>query len=162
MQDVTNMLLHIGRERRGGKDARALTHAFVTEYFADAPSGWEQRLAPHYAWALLGEAASAARSVAQSAARAAEDRARHEQRLSVLLEEAQTVLAAGAWLLDPAPDPIPGTGEAGEAAGRLEAHVTDTLAVADQRRMSRRARRSSRRAKRGARTEASEPVAGQE
>ena len=153
MQDVTSMLIHLGRERRGGKDARALTRAFVTEYFADVPTGWEQRLAPHYAWALLGEASSAAKSVAQTAARAAEDRARHEQRLNFFLEEAQAVLAGGAWLLDPAPTPIPGTGEADESVSRLDADWTDTPAVADQRRMDRQARREERRAKRGTRTE---------
>jgi hypothetical protein len=150
MLDVTSMLIHLGRGWRG-TDARLLTRAFVTEYFADAPSGWEQRLAPHYAWALFGEAATAAKSLAQAAARAAEDRARHEQRLSFLLEEAKAVLAGGAWLLDPAPTPIPETGEADESVGRLEVDRTDTLAVADQQRMTRRARREERRAKRGTR-----------
>jgi len=153
MQDVTNMLIHLGPGRLGRKDARALTRAFVTEYFADAPSGWEQRLAPYYAWALLGEAAGVARSLTQTAARAAENRARHEQRLSFLLEEAQAVLVSGAWLLDPAPTQTPGTDETDELAGPLPAHVTDTLAVADQRRMTRRARREERRAKRSAPTE---------
>ena len=152
MQDVTSMLIHLSRERRGRKDTRALTRAFVTEYFADAPTGWEQRLAPHYAWALLGEAATAAKSMAQTAARA-EDRAGHEQRLSLLLEEAQAVLAGGAWLLDPAPTPIPGAGEADEPGSRVEADWTNPLAEADQRRMTRRARREERRAKRGTRTE---------
>jgi aminoglycoside phosphotransferase (APT) family kinase protein len=151
MLDVTNMLIHLGQERRGGKDARALTHAFVTEYFADAPAGWEQRLAPYYAWALVGEAAGIAKSLAQTAARAAEDRARHEQRLSSFLEEAQAVLAGGTWLSDPAPTPIPGVGEADESVGSLEVDRTDTPAPADQRRMTRRARREERRAKRGTR-----------
>ena len=153
MQDVTNMLIHLGPGRLGRKAARALTRAFVTEYFADAPNGWEQRLAPYYAWALLGEAAGIAKSLVQTAARAAEDRARHEQRLSFLLEEAQAVLAGGAWLQDPAPTPIPGTGEVDESASRLEADWTDTLAVADQWRKTRRARREERRAKRSTRTE---------
>ena len=153
MQDVTSMLIHLSRERRGRKDTRALTRAFVTEYFADAPTGWEQRLATHYAWALLGEAATAAKSAAQTAARAAEDRARHEQRLSFFLEEAQAVLAGGAWLLDPAPTPIPGMGEADESVDHLEVNRTDPLAEADQRRMTRRALREERRAKRSTRTE---------
>jgi aminoglycoside phosphotransferase (APT) family kinase protein len=153
MQDVTSMLIHLGQERRGSKDTRALTRAFVTEYFADAPTGWEQRLAPHYAWALLGEAASVAGNVAQTAAQAAEDRPRHEQRLSFLLEEAQAVLAGGAWSLDPASTPVPGMGEADESVGRLEAQGTNTLAKADQRQMTRRARREERQVKRNTRTE---------
>ena len=151
MQDVTNMLLHLGPGRLSRKDARALTRAFVTEYFADAPTGWEQRLAPYYAWALLGEAAGIAKSLVQTAARTAEDRARHEQRLSSFLEEAQAVLAGGEWLLDPVPTPFPGAGEADESVGRLEVDRTDTLAAADQQRMTRRARREERRAKRGTR-----------
>jgi hypothetical protein len=151
MQDVTNLLIHLGRERRGRTDARSLARAFVTEYFAGAPTGWEQRLAAYYAWALLGEAANLAKSRAQTAVGAAVDRARHEQRLSFLLEEAQAVLARGAWLLDPVPTPIPGVGEADESVGSLEVDRTDTLAPADQRRMTRRARREERRAKRGTR-----------
>ena len=153
MQDVTNLLIHLGPARRGRTDARSLARAFVTEYFAGAPIGWEQRLAPYYAWALLGEAANVAKIVARTAVGAAVDRARHEQRLSFLLEEAQVVLARGAWLLDPAPTPIPGTSEADEAVGRLAADSTPPLAKADQRQMARQARREERRAKRGTRTE---------
>jgi hypothetical protein len=149
MQDVTNMLIHLSRERPSRrKDARVLTRAFVTEYFAHAPTGWEQRLALYYAWALLGEAATAARSVARKAARGVMDPARHEQ-LSFLVEEAQAVLAGGAWSLDPMPTPIHGKSEADEQRGRSEAHLTSAVAEAEQWRTKRRARRENRRAKRG-------------
>jgi hypothetical protein len=153
MQDVANMLIHLGPVRMGRKDVKALTTAFVTEYFADASTGWEQRLAPYYAWALLGEAASAAKILARTAARASEDRARLEQRLSFLLEEAQAVLAGGAWLLDPAPTHVPETDEADESVGRFEAYLANPLGEADQRQIGRLARAEERRAKREARAE---------
>jgi hypothetical protein len=75
MLDVTNMLIHLGWGWPDGPGLLALAQAFVEEYFTHVPGVWEQRLVPHYAWALLGYAA----------------------RVEWALEEAQAVLGGRPW-----------------------------------------------------------------
>ena len=54
MLDVTKVLVPLHRERDSGLPGSSLARVFAEEYFAHVPAEWEQRLAPHYAWAILG------------------------------------------------------------------------------------------------------------
>jgi tRNA A-37 threonylcarbamoyl transferase component Bud32 len=91
MLDVTTMLIFLHRA------APAHQRAFIEEYFAHVPAGWEQRLAPHFAWALLGEASAAFnKSVLGIEAGSRSRRAAMETQVDLLLDEAQAVLAGRA------------------------------------------------------------------
>jgi aminoglycoside phosphotransferase (APT) family kinase protein len=89
MLDVMNMLVILGWGRLRRPGLPALARAFGEEYFAHVPRAWEQRLAPHYAWALLGEAS----------------------RDVWALEEAQAVLAGCPWWSGQQPDRTQGNDE---------------------------------------------------
>jgi hypothetical protein len=89
MLDVMNMLTLLGWGRQGRQGSLALAQTFVEEYFEHVPRAWEPRLAPHYAWALLGEAS----------------------RDDWALEEAQAVLAGRSWWSGPQPDRTQGNDE---------------------------------------------------
>lgn len=91
MLDVTSMLMLFRRERTLGP---SLARVFAEEYFAHAPAAWEQRLAPHYAWAILVEASAHAVGLGKNPARANTRRSeKREQTISRLVEEARAVLA---------------------------------------------------------------------
>jgi hypothetical protein len=94
MLDVTSMLMLFRRERTMGA---SLASVFAEEYFAHAPAAWEQRFAPHYAWAILVEASAHAVGLGKS--RAATNSSRPEKRnhrVDNLVEEARAVLAGQA------------------------------------------------------------------
>jgi hypothetical protein len=57
MLDVTSMLMPLRRERKTRLAGTSLADVFAQEYFAHVPPACKKRLAPHYAWALLREAA---------------------------------------------------------------------------------------------------------
>ncbi len=100
MLDVTNMLLFLRRERKSRReDPLALSRAFVEEYFAHVTTDWKPRLAPHYAWGLLAEAASLGKSVRgkREGRRSRGTMLQQENRIAFLLQEAQEVLAGRAW-----------------------------------------------------------------
>jgi hypothetical protein len=72
----------------------SLARVFADEYFAHVPPAWEQRLAPHYAWAILDEASEFASSSGKGEAGARIGRREsREQRVAPLLEEARGALA---------------------------------------------------------------------
>ncbi len=98
MLDVVAMARNIRQGRRvlRGEDSGALARAFVEEYFAAAPAGWARRLPPHYAAALLTEAAAVGRNV-RGAAADRPRRPKHGGRADVPLEEARDVLAGRVW-----------------------------------------------------------------
>jgi thiamine kinase-like enzyme len=97
MLDVTKMLLALGRERKTRLAGTSLARVFAEEYFAHVPAAWQQRLAPHYAWATLSEAAALALSPRKGPAEAKTSRReRREQKVDVLVEEARAILASRA------------------------------------------------------------------
>ena len=94
MLDVTSMMMLFRRERTIGA---SLAGVFAEEYFAHAPAGWEQRLTPHYAWAILAEAAAHATGLGKNPARANTSRSeKRNHRVDLLVEEARAVLAGRA------------------------------------------------------------------
>ena len=94
MLDVTSMLMPLRRERKTRLAGTSLARVFAEEYFARVPREWEQRLTPHYAWAILDEASEFAMNPRKSDAGAKiSRRVRREQRVEPLLEDAIGVLA---------------------------------------------------------------------
>jgi hypothetical protein len=94
MLDVTNMLMPLRRERKTRLAGTSLARVFAKEYFAHVPAGWEERLAPLYAWAVLSEATAFAVSPKKNQSQVKTNRpARREQRVDVLVEEARAMLA---------------------------------------------------------------------
>ena len=82
MLDVTSMLMPLRRERKTRLAGTSLARVFAEEYFAHVPAAWEQRLAPHYAWAILSEATAFAVSPGKGQAGAKNSRPeRREQRV---------------------------------------------------------------------------------
>ena len=94
MLDVANMLVLLRRERDAGA---ALARVFEEEYFAHVPAPWQQRLAPHYAWALLADAATFAIGLGKTQAAARAKRpAKWDQTVNFLVDEARAILAGRA------------------------------------------------------------------
>jgi aminoglycoside phosphotransferase (APT) family kinase protein/SAM-dependent methyltransferase len=119
MLDVTNMLIHLRGERQSRQSGSTLARAFVEEYFAHAPRAWEQRLAPHYAWALLGQASALGKRIRGSQERSSSsDSTKQENPIDVLLEEAQAVLVGRARREDLQPDQIHGESDSPRASRR--------------------------------------------
>jgi hypothetical protein len=97
MLDVTNMLVPLRRERKTRTAGTSLARVFAEEYFAHVPAAWEQRLIPHYAWAILKEASGFATGLAQVPAEARSSRReRRENHVDLLLDEARELLAGRA------------------------------------------------------------------
>jgi hypothetical protein len=79
------------KTRLGGT---SLARDIVRKYFAHVPAAWEQRLAPHYAWAILYETSEFAMSPGKHLARfKPRCMERREQKVDMLEEEARAVLA---------------------------------------------------------------------
>jgi aminoglycoside phosphotransferase (APT) family kinase protein len=96
MLDVTNMLASLRRERKNHLAGISLARVFAEEYFAHVPAAWEQRLAPHYAWAILGEASSLAMNLGKrlTAAKTSYGE-KPEDKVDTLVEEARAMLVGG-------------------------------------------------------------------
>ncbi|HEU5434444.1 MAG TPA: hypothetical protein VFU81_22415 [Thermomicrobiales bacterium] len=64
MRDIVDLLIRFGRGLAGKRQTRLsrLRRPLIETYFAYAPPTWERRLPPHYAAALLREAAAASES----------------------------------------------------------------------------------------------------
>ena len=94
MLDVTNMLVLLRREQ---KTDATLARVFTEEYFAHVPAAWEQRLAPHFAWAMLSEASAFAIGLGKSSAEAKTSRPeKRERNVDILVEDARAILAGRA------------------------------------------------------------------
>ncbi len=92
MLDVTSLARSLRRRGQGQSDDVA--GAFVGAYLAHAPAAWERRLAPHYAAALLTEAAAIGKSVRSlGKGDASNRRAKQANQADLLVEEARAVLA---------------------------------------------------------------------
>jgi Phosphotransferase enzyme family len=94
MLDVTKVLVPLHRERDSCLPGSSLARVFAEEYFAQVPAEWEQRLAPHYAWAIL-RAASSAETGPRKTSDGARPRAseKRERGVEILVEEARAMLA---------------------------------------------------------------------
>ncbi len=100
-RDVADMLIRFGRGLPGKRrDHHAqLIRPFLETYLDRAPGGWADRLPPHYAAALLHEAAAAGESVRASGDDRPGRRARQAEYPRRLLTTAQAALAGDlyAW-----------------------------------------------------------------
>jgi streptomycin 6-kinase len=93
MLDVTNLLVPLRRERKTPVDRIPLARVFAEEYFAHVPAAWEQRLAPHYAWAILREATAFATDLGKSLAGPKATRPeRPDNHVDMLVDEARAML----------------------------------------------------------------------
>jgi hypothetical protein len=93
MLDVTSMLMPLRRERKTRLAGTSLAHVFAEEYFARVPPEWKERLAPHYAWGILREAAVIATVPAKSLDGEKTSRPeKREHRVETLVEEARAML----------------------------------------------------------------------
>ena len=93
MLDVTSMLMPLRRERKTRLAGTSLADVFAEEYFAHVPPAWKERLAPHYAWAILREAAVFATAPGKSLDGEKTSRPeKREHRVETLVEEARAML----------------------------------------------------------------------
>jgi hypothetical protein len=97
MLDVTSMLVPLRRDRKTRLAGTSLARVFAEEYFAHVPAAWERRLNPHYAWAILKEAASFATGpVEEQSGVKSGRRERRENHVDFLVEEARILLTGRA------------------------------------------------------------------
>jgi hypothetical protein len=93
MLDVTSMLMPLRRERKTRLAGTSLADVFAEEYFAHVPPAWKGRLTPHYAWAILREAAVIATASGKSLDGGKTSRAgKLGRRVETLVEEARAML----------------------------------------------------------------------
>jgi aminoglycoside phosphotransferase (APT) family kinase protein len=96
MRDVADLLIRFGRGVAGKREGRLarLRSPLVGAYLAEAPAAWAKRLPPHYAAALLREAAASSESARSGADDGRAGRKAKQARYpGLLLEQAQAVLA---------------------------------------------------------------------
>jgi aminoglycoside phosphotransferase (APT) family kinase protein len=93
MLDVVSLLMPLRGERKTRLAGTSLARVFAEEYFAHVPAEWEERLAPHYAWAILSEASSFASKPGNRQGKSEVSRSqRRQERVDTLVEEARAVL----------------------------------------------------------------------
>jgi hypothetical protein len=97
MLDVTSMLMPLRRERKTRLAGTSLADVFAEEYFAHVPPAWKERLAPHYAWGILREAAVIATAPGKTLDGEKTSRPeKRERRVETLVEEARAMLVGRA------------------------------------------------------------------
>lgn len=94
--DVASLAVNLGKARGGGRrqpaKARAITDAFVADYFSQVPAEWYPRFPAHYALALLAEAANSGRGL-----RGRAEKSGRTDRMASLIQEAHDALQGNRW-----------------------------------------------------------------
>lgn len=94
--DVAGFAVNLGKARGGARrqpeKARAITQAFVAEYFTQVPAGWYGRFPAHYAVALLAEAANSGRGQ-----RGRAEKSGRTDRMAALVQEAHESMMGHLW-----------------------------------------------------------------